>query len=110
MALETRRFDPALYVDGNDGMAAYLDEAFATNDPAFVSDALGVVARAAGMTELARKASVSRESLYRALSPEGNPELKTIMKVLAALGLHLSVSSAVEPQAENSLGTEAAAG
>jgi len=64
------------------------------NDPAFVADALGVIARARGMTEVAREAGVSRESLYRALSADGNPEFATVLRVLQTLGLRLCVAPA----------------
>ena len=87
----TRPFDPAEYVDGDEGVAAYIEEALETNDPAFIADALGVVARARGMSRIAKDAGLSRESLYKALSAEGNPEFGTIVRVLQALGLRLSV-------------------
>ena len=91
MAIETRPFDPARYLDSEEAIVAYLDEAFATEDPAFIADAIGVAARARGMTQVARDAELSRESLYRALSAAGNPEFSTILRVLRALGLRLSV-------------------
>ena len=90
--LKTKLFDPAEYLETPTARAAYMTEALESGDPALVADALGVVARARGMTEVAREAGVSRESLYRALSPEGNPELATIMKVARALGLKFSVT------------------
>jgi len=70
-----------------------------TGDPAFIADALGVIARARGMTELARDAGLSRESLYRALRADGNPELATVMKVIRALGLRLSAAPAPDRSA-----------
>jgi probable addiction module antidote protein len=76
-----------------------MTEALETGDPAFVADALGVVARARGMSEVAREAGVSRESLYRALSAEGNPEFGTVMKVAQALGLRFSVTPATNHEA-----------
>lgn len=92
MTLETRPFDPANYLDSDEALAAYMDEAFETGDPAFIADALGVVARARGMAKVARKAGLSRESLYRTLSAEGNPELGTVLRVMRALGLRLSAT------------------
>ncbi len=89
---KTRPFDPAEYLDSDAAIAAYMTEALETDDPSFVVDALGVVARARGMTEVAREAGVSRESLYRALSTEGNPEFATVMRVVRALGLRFSIS------------------
>ena|ERR1700722_1353691 len=93
-SLKTRPFDPAEYLDDDDAIAAYLTEALDTGDPAFVSDALGVVARARGMSEVARTAGMSRESLYRALSAEGNPKFETVLRVIHALGLRFSASPA----------------
>jgi probable addiction module antidote protein len=90
--VKTRPFDPAEYLNSSEATATYLSEALKTGDPAFVADALGVVARARGMTEVAREAGVSRESLYRALSADGNPEFGTVMRVAQALGLQFSVT------------------
>lgn len=87
---KTKPFDPAEYLDDSESIAAYLTDALESEDPAFVADALGVVARARGMSEVARKAGVSRESLYRALSADGNPEFATVLRVLQALDLRLS--------------------
>lgn len=89
-ALKTKPFDPADYLDNDEAIAAYMTEALETGDSAFVSDALGVVARARGMTEVARAAGVSRESLYRALSGEGSPKFETVLRVMDALGLKFS--------------------
>jgi probable addiction module antidote protein len=86
---QTTPFDPAEYLDDSESIAAYLTDALESNDPAFVADALGVLARARGMSEVAREAGVSRESLYRALSADGNPEFATVLKVMRALGLQL---------------------
>lgn len=66
-----------------------------TNDPAAVARAIGTVARARGMTEIARSTGLGRESLYRALGSEGNPELATLLKVMKALGLGLRVTARV---------------
>lgn len=97
MAIETTPFDPAEYLDNDEAVAVYLTDALESGDPAFIADALGVVARAKGMKQIADKAGLSRESLYRALSGKGNPELSTVLKVVAALGLRLSASPAVHP-------------
>jgi probable addiction module antidote protein len=90
--LKTQPFDPAAYLDDVESLAAYMSEALATEDPAFIADALGVVARARGMSEIARESGLSRESLYRALSPDGNPEFNTILRVVRSLGLRLSTT------------------
>ena len=70
-------------------MAAYLEAALEESDPALVAAALGDIARAKGMTDIAREAGLGRESLYKALSPEGNPEFSTVLKIVKALGLRL---------------------
>ncbi len=98
MTVQTRPFDPAEYLDTADGIEAFLADAFAHGDAAEIADALGVVARARGMSELARETGLSRASLYRALSAEGRPELPTVLKVMAALGLRLAAVPA-EPAA-----------
>ena len=88
-----RTFDPAKYLDDDNSIQAYMEEALETRDPAFIADALGVIARARGMSKIARKAGLSRESLYRALSAGGNPEFGTVLRVIQALGLKLSVAA-----------------
>ena len=90
--MKTQAFDPADYLNDEQGIVAYLSDALETNDPAFIADALGVVARSRGMTRIAGDTGLSRESLYRALSPSGNPELATVLRVIQALGLQLSVA------------------
>lgn len=92
--VKTKVFDPAEYLENDEAIASYMTDALETGDPSFVADALGVVARARGMSDVARQASVSRESLYRALSADGNPEFGTVMRVMQALGLQLSVTPA----------------
>jgi probable addiction module antidote protein len=89
MALETRPFDPADFLETAEDIAAYLEEAFADGDPALIAAALGDAARARGIARIATDAGVSRESLYRSLSEAGNPELGTVLKVMKALGLRL---------------------
>jgi probable addiction module antidote protein len=90
---KTKLFDPADYLDDSESIATYLSDALESEDPAFVADALGVVARARGMSAVAREAGVSRESLYRALSADGNPEFATVLRVVRALGLRLSAAT-----------------
>ena len=92
MPLKTRPFDPAAYLKTDTARAAYMNEAFETGDAAFIADAVGVLARARGMSKVAKSAGLSRESLYRALSPNGNPELATVLKVMAALHLKLKAA------------------
>ena len=75
-------------------IAAYFEAALEDGDPAVVTAALGDIARAKGMTKIAREAGLGRESLYKALSPDGNPELATILRVVRALGLQLHAAPA----------------
>lgn len=91
----TLPFDPAEYLDTEEAQLAYLDEAFGTGDAAFIARSIGVVARARGMTMVARQAGLARESLYKALGEDGNPEFGTILKVLGALGMGLSVRAGI---------------
>jgi probable addiction module antidote protein len=86
----TTRFDAAEYLDTAERQAAYITAALETGDLAFVRDALGIVARARGMGEIAKTADLNRESLYKALGESGNPELGTVLRVLQALGLTLT--------------------
>lgn len=91
---KTRAWDPAEHLVTEEDMAAYLEAALQEGDSALISAALGDIARAKGMGQIARDAGLGRESLYKALSAEGNPEFATIMKVVAALGLQLHASPA----------------
>ena len=97
MALKTTPWDASEHLDSEDAIAAYLEAAFEDGDPKLIAAALGDVARSRGMTEVAARAGLSRESLYRALSQNGNPELATILKVTKALGLRVSVEPASIP-------------
>jgi probable addiction module antidote protein len=90
-SLQTRIWDAAEHLETHEDIMAYLDAALAEGDPALVVAVLGDIARARGMTQLAREAGVGRESLYKALSATGNPEFGTVMKVVRALGLRLHV-------------------
>ena len=93
MPIETRLWDASEHLDSDEAIAAYLEAVFEDGDPALIAAALGDVAKARGMTDIARKAGLSRESLYRALSKEGNPEFATVLKVVRALGLAVSVNT-----------------
>jgi probable addiction module antidote protein len=87
-------FDAAKYLDDAQSQAELLAEALETGDSKIVAHALGVIARARGMTEIAREAGVSRESLYKSLSLDGNPELATVLAVAKALNLKLTAEPA----------------
>ena len=86
----TRVWDPAEHLNAEEAQAAYLDAAMEDGDPAVITAALGDIARARGMSDMARATGLSRESLYKALSQDGNPEFATVLKVMKALGLRLS--------------------
>jgi probable addiction module antidote protein len=96
MSAKTKVFDAATYLETEEDVVAYMTEALASGDAAIVAHALGVVARARGMSRIARETGLSRESLYRALSPDGNPELATVLRIIAAMGLRLTAESAPE--------------
>jgi probable addiction module antidote protein len=91
--VKTLPWDSAAYLKTAADVASYLEAVFEDGDPALVAAALGDVARSKGMAKIARAAGLGRESLYKALSPDGNPELATVLKVLRALGLKLKVAA-----------------
>jgi len=91
---KTTRFDAADYLDTEERQVAYITVALETGDADFVRDALGLVARARGMGEIAKSAGLNRESLYKALGESGNPEFGTVMRIVRALGLTLSARPA----------------
>ena len=95
----TSPWDPAEHLKTEEDMADYLEAALEEGDPTLIAAALGDIARAKGMTQVAREAGLGRESLYKALSPAGNPEFATILKVVAALGLQLHASPATAKSA-----------
>jgi probable addiction module antidote protein len=90
------RFDAAEYLKSEKDMVLFLEAAMeeAGDDPAFIADALGTIARARGMTQLAKEVDLTREGLYRSLSKDGKPSFETIWKVIRALGMRLTVEAA----------------
>ncbi|TGQ74677.1 MAG: putative addiction module antidote protein [Mesorhizobium sp.] len=90
MPIETVAFDPAEHLGSAEGQAELLADAFASGDPSYIANALGIVARARGMTAVAKEAGVTREALYKALSPDGDPRLSTLLGVTKALGVKLT--------------------
>lgn len=88
--METTRYDVAEYLGSPERETAYLELAFEDGDPARIAAAIGDVARARGMSQLAADAGVSREALYKALSDTGNPKLSTLLAVMKGLGLRLT--------------------
>ena len=107
MAIRTRPYDSAEYLDSDEAIAAYIDEALESADATHIAQALVIVARAKGMTEIARAAGVSREHLYRALKETGNPELATVVRVLKALGLRLAARPIAQKEKERKRRTKA---
>jgi len=96
---KTTRFDAAEYLDSEERQVAYITTALETGDADFVRDALGIVARARGMSAVAKNAGLNRESLYKALGETGNPEFATVMRIVRALGLTLSARPVVRRRA-----------
>lgn len=91
MPLETLAWDTAQHLDSPQAIAAYLEAVLEENDPALLTHALGQIARARGMTQVAKEAGLSREVLYKAFVSGGNPTLDTLSRTLKALGLKLTV-------------------
>jgi probable addiction module antidote protein len=90
--IKTFPWDPSQHINTEEDVIAYLNAAFEDGEPCIVADILGDIARSQGMTKIAEKTGLGRESLYKALSEAGNPEFQTILKVLQALGLKLTVT------------------
>jgi probable addiction module antidote protein len=86
-------FDPAEGLTSDEAIAAFMAEAFESNDAGYIAHALGVVARAKGMTQIANQTGLSREQLYRSFSENGNPTLKTTLAVMKALGIELTAKA-----------------
>jgi probable addiction module antidote protein len=87
-------FDPAEGLTSGKAIATFMAEAFATEDAGYIAHALGVVARAKGMAQIANQTGLSREQLYRSFSETGNPTLKTTIAVMKALGVALTAKAA----------------
>jgi probable addiction module antidote protein len=94
MAEKLSNYDPAEDLGSDEAIAVFMAEALETNDVAYVSHALGVVARAKGMAQIAARTGLSREQLYRSFSVKGNPTLKTTLAVMNALGIKLTAKAA----------------
>ena len=96
----SKPFDAAKYLDSDEAVAEYISEALLTGDIDTITHAIGVAAKARGMSAIARQAGLSRESLYKALSGEGHPQFETVCLVLQALGLRLRVEPASDAEDE----------
>jgi probable addiction module antidote protein len=92
MPLKTTRWDASEFLDSDEAIAAYLNAAFEDGDPGFIAASIGHVAKAKGMSQIARETGLSRENLYRALGDGGNPELSTMTKVMRALGMRIQIA------------------
>jgi len=92
--VKTTPWDASEHLKTEEDMAVYLEAAIEDGDPVVISAAIGDIARAKGMSQIARETGLGRESLYKALSPDGNPEFATILKVVRALGLKFHVEAA----------------
>ncbi|MBU6298641.1 MAG: putative addiction module antidote protein [Alphaproteobacteria bacterium] len=93
MGAKLTPFDPAEGLTSDEAIAGFMEEAFKTEDAGYIAHALGVVARAKGMTQIANDTGLSREQLYRSFSENGNPTLKTIIAVMKALGVELTAKT-----------------
>ncbi len=97
MTLKLNPFDPAKYLDSDQAIAEYLTAILEDDDPALLAAALGDIARARGMTEIAKASGITREALYKALRPDAQPRFETVAKVCRALGVRL-VAQPVGPE------------
>jgi probable addiction module antidote protein len=93
MTIETTPWDPAERLETPEDIAFYLEAVFEENDPALIAAALGDIARSRGMTEVARAAGVTRDTLYKALAKDGDPRLSTFLGVIKALGLKIQIAA-----------------
>ena len=91
--LKTRPWDSAAYPKTEEDVAEYLEAVFEIGDPALITHALGIIARSKGMAKIAKKTGLGRESLYKALSKDGNPGFLTVLKVVQALGYKLRLAA-----------------
>jgi len=89
-------YDPAEDLTSDDAIATFMAEAFESSDASYIAHALGVVARARGMTQISGQTGLSREQLYRSFSKRGNPTLKTTLAVMKALGIDLTAKLHVQ--------------
>jgi probable addiction module antidote protein len=96
MGAKLTSYDPAEDLTSDEAIAIFMEEAFRTEDAGYIAHALGVVARAKGMAQIAKETGLSREQLYRSFSSNGNPTLKTTIAVMKALGIELSAKPSVQ--------------
>lgn len=89
MAIQTNPFDPAAHLHDEEAIATFLSSVLEEQHPALLAEALGVIARARGMTQVAAEAGLGREALYKALRQDAQPRLETVQRVMRALGVKL---------------------
>jgi len=94
--MTTIPFDAAEFLDSDAAVAVFMDEAFKTNDAAYIAHAIGVAARAKSMARVASETGLAREQLYRSFSSKGNPTLRSALKIMGALGIQLAAKKAVD--------------
>ncbi len=92
MKAQVTDWDTSDYLDGDEAVIAYLEASFEDGDPKVIAMALGNIAKARGMTQVAKEAGITREALYKSLSEKGDPKLSTLIGVMKALGLRLAVA------------------
>ena len=97
MAEKLTTYDPAAALVDDEEIAYFMADAFETGDASYIAKALGVVARAKGMTEISRQTGLSREQLYRSFSEQGNPTLKTTLAVMKVLGVEMTAKPHAKP-------------
>jgi probable addiction module antidote protein len=93
MAIETRLWDPVEHLAEVEDQIRYLEAAFEDGDPAVIAAAFGDVARARGMSGIAKGAGVTRDALYKSLTKDGDPRLSTLMGVIKALGVKITIAA-----------------
>ncbi len=93
MAEKLTKFDPSEYLTSDEAIATFMADAFESENAGYIAHALGIVARAKGMTQIAKDTGLSREQLYRSFSENGNPTLKTTLAVMKALGIALTAKA-----------------
>jgi len=108
MPIKTTPFDPAEYLTSPEGQAELLNDALSTGDATYIRNALGVVARARGMSEVARGAGVTREALYKAFGAKGDPKLSTLLGVLKTMDFELSARTATAKRVRRKRAAKAA--
>ncbi|MBK1735824.1 putative addiction module antidote protein [Halorhodospira abdelmalekii] len=112
MGIKTTRWESAEHLETEEDIQLYFEACIeeAGDDPAFILHALSVIARARNMSQIARDAGLTREGLYKALSPEGNPTFSTVVKIAKALGLQITVQTPRQPPSNNQLHATSDAG